>query len=553
MTLLGPVLNMMSRNDKNDAQTNPLPPASASNAFIPQSTSLTTPQTSISIWRKVYNILTWVPPRCRWDPDKPPQFSISMNILFAFAAGFTVANLYYSHPILNILAQDFGVKYEKVAQIPTVMQAGYAAGLLFLCPLGDLLPRRPFVIGLVLFTATMWLGLCITKSLAVFTAISFIVAITTVTPQLMLPLVGDLAPPHRRATALSIVVSGLMLGILVARVLSGTMTNFVTWRSVYWMSLGLQYLIFVMLWLFMPDYPSTNPTGLNYFQLLWSILVMLTKHPVLVQACVTGFFTSSTFTCFWTTLTFLLAGPPYRYDPLTVGLFGLIGIAAMCFGPLYARLVTDRFVPHLSVLAGEALCLAGICFGTYIGRFNISGPILQAALLDFGMQTAQIANRSAIYAIEPKRRNGVNTAFMVFTFCGQLMGTAAGSHIYARGGWIASGSASVGFIGCAVLTMCVRGPWEKKWVGWRGGWSMIKKDKKSADGKTAEVAHHVREKGDEEVGRREFGEEEKVLAELAAEGGNEEPLKEGSEVEKERVSEKSGRSSGEDEIKPVKI
>lgn len=109
-----------------------------------------------SKWDKVYNTLTYCPPRCRWDPNKPPQFSMSMNVLFAFAAGFTVANLYYNHPILNILARDFGVRYEQVAQIPTVMQAGYAAGLLFLCPLGDLLPRRPFVCGLVFFTATMW-------------------------------------------------------------------------------------------------------------------------------------------------------------------------------------------------------------------------------------------------------------------------------------------------------------------------------------------------------------------------------------------------------------
>jgi len=109
-----------------------------------------------SKWDKVYDTLTYCPPRCRWDPNEPPQFSMSMNVLFAFAAGFTVANLYYNHPILNILARDFGVRYEQVAQIPTVMQAGYAAGLLFLCPLGDLLPRRPFVCGLVLFTATMW-------------------------------------------------------------------------------------------------------------------------------------------------------------------------------------------------------------------------------------------------------------------------------------------------------------------------------------------------------------------------------------------------------------
>lgn len=118
-------------------------------------TSSTSP-TAPSIPRKILGILLWTPPRCRWDASQPPQFSMAMNVLFAFAAGFTVANLYYSHPILNILARDFGVPYEKVAQIPTVMQAGYAAGLLFLCPLGDLLPRRPFVVGLVGFTATLW-------------------------------------------------------------------------------------------------------------------------------------------------------------------------------------------------------------------------------------------------------------------------------------------------------------------------------------------------------------------------------------------------------------
>lgn len=105
---------------------------------------------------KIIGILTWCPPRCRWDPANPPQFSMFLNVIFGFAGAFTVANLYYNHPILNILAHDFGVAYEKVSQIPTVMQAGYAAGLLFLCPLGDALPRRPFTLGLVFFTATMW-------------------------------------------------------------------------------------------------------------------------------------------------------------------------------------------------------------------------------------------------------------------------------------------------------------------------------------------------------------------------------------------------------------
>ncbi|KAI9699888.1 MAG: hypothetical protein M1820_006950 [Bogoriella megaspora] len=486
--------------------------------------------TKHSLWKKAYEIVTWTPPRCRWNPEQPPVFSMPLNILFGFAGAFTVANLYYNHPILNILAEDFNVPYVKVSQIPTAMQAGYAAGLLFLCPLGDLLKRRPFVLLLVLFTATMWyvyeIGLCVTKSLAVFTAISSITAITTVTPQLMLPLVGDLAPPNRRASALSIVVAGFMLGILVARVLSGTITNYVTWRAVYYLSLGMQYLIFVLLWLFMPDYPSTNPGGMNYFRMLWSILEILWTSPVLVQSCIIGFFTSAPFTSYWTTLTFLLASPPYEYSSLVIGLFALIGIAAMLLSPFYARQVIDRFVPLFSVILGELISLAGICIGTYTGTFTVAGPIIQAFLLDMGLQTSQIANRSAIYSIAPKARNRVNTAFMVSTFCGQLVGTAAGNHLYAKAGWIASGSYSVGSIGMALLFCFLRGPWQEGWFGWDKGWKITKAGN-TADGIRQEKSHlapkspldKVIENGEAEKGVTEESNTVKGLEELAGEDG----------------------------------
>jgi hypothetical protein len=106
--------------------------------------------------QKIIDIVTWIPPWCRWDPAKPPKFSIWHNILFAFAGAFTVGNLYYNHPILNILARDFEVPYVTVSRIPTLMQAGYATGLLFVCPLGDLLKRRPLTLVLIAFTATMW-------------------------------------------------------------------------------------------------------------------------------------------------------------------------------------------------------------------------------------------------------------------------------------------------------------------------------------------------------------------------------------------------------------
>lgn len=106
--------------------------------------------------RTLLGTIFWTPPWCRYDPNKPPQFSLFQNVLFAFAGAFTVANLYYNHPILNILAADFHVTDIEVSRVPTLMQSGYAVGLLLICPLGDLFPRRPYTLILVFFTATLW-------------------------------------------------------------------------------------------------------------------------------------------------------------------------------------------------------------------------------------------------------------------------------------------------------------------------------------------------------------------------------------------------------------
>ncbi|KAL8916943.1 MAG: hypothetical protein Q9208_008264 [Pyrenodesmia sp. 3 TL-2023] len=400
------------------------------------------------LWRRLYAVLSYTPKRCRFDPANPPKFSTALNLLFAFAGAFTVANLYYNHPILHLLADEFSVSNERASLIPTLAQAGYAAGLV--------------------------LGLCLTSSFSIFCFLTFLTSLTTVTPQLMLPLVGDLAPPHRRASALSIVASGLLLGMLLARLLSGIVTNYTSWRTIYWLSFGLQHLILLLLWLFMPDYPSANPSLSlsSYPHVLWSILTIFIRHPLLIQACLVGFCTSTTFTNFWTTLTFLLAAPPYTYSTLVIGLFALIGIFSMLFAPLYSRLVTDRYVPLFSVILGLLFALTGTLVGTYTGRFTVAGPVVQALLLDFGAQIAQIANRAAIYDILPTARNRVNTAYMISAFVGQLTGTAVGNRVFARGGWVRSGSVSVGFLAAAMGLCLVRGPSEEGWVGWKGGWGL---------------------------------------------------------------------------------
>ncbi|EGS21257.1 uncharacterized protein CTHT_0031060 [Thermochaetoides thermophila DSM 1495] len=322
----------------------------------------------------------------------------------------------------------------------------------------------------------MWIVLCVTESFPTFQAISFICGFTTVTPQLMLPLVGDLAPPHRRASCLSIVVSGLSLGILVARILSGVLANYTHWRNIYWFGLGVQYVVLVLLYVWMPDYPSKNPGGLNYISMLAGIVKLLVTEPSLLQAAAVAFLLSAVFTSYWTTLSFLLSSPPFGYSSMVIGLFGLIGVVVIVTAPVYSRVVIDKVVPLVSAIMGLVVELVGVIVGTFAGLHHIAGPVIEAIAIDLGSQFAQIALRSLIYSIQPLARNRVNTAYMIAAFSGQLTGTAVGNRLYALGGWEYSGSCSIAFIGFALIICFLRGPRETGWVGWSGGWPILRDD-----------------------------------------------------------------------------
>ncbi|KAM0554207.1 hypothetical protein ACHAPJ_007009 [Fusarium lateritium] len=433
------------------------------------------------------------PKNCRWNDESPPALSMGQCLLYAMASGITVANLYYNQPILNKIAATFNVSYEESSQVATLLQSGYAVGLIFILPMGDILERRPFITALVFATPTMWIGLCVTNDFTVFRALSFVCGATTVTPQLMVPLVGDFAPAHRKASLLAIVTSGLMLGLLMARLLSGVVANFTSWRNIYWLACGLQYLMGVVLFCFMPDYPSTNPDGLNYFRALASIPYMMFTEPVLIQACFIAFTLSAVFTSFWTTLTFLLASPPFDYTSLQIGLFSLTALATIVSIPLIGRLI-DRFVPLLSTIGGQIMALIGAIVGTFTGNFTVAGPVIQAIGIDVGMQTAQVSNRAAIFNINPKARNRVNTAYMALAFAGQLTGTAVGNRLYASGGWKRSGGCSIAFVGLSILISLARGPRESGWIGWTGGWHPRKDKVQPAQPADEENSHREQEK-----------------------------------------------------------
>ncbi|RWA03312.1 hypothetical protein EKO27_g11793 [Xylaria grammica] len=418
--------------------------------------------------------LAWTPPWLRWNADADHELTWGLAVLFGVAGAFSVANLYYTNPILNILADDFGVSDERAALIPSVTQAGYAGGLLFVIPLGDILRRRYLVLGLVFSAALAWLGCTLTTSFPSFLGLSFLVGLLTVTPQLMFPLTVQYAPPRHKATMTSVVMSGVVLGILVARLISGIITQYTSWRTVYWLSFGLQALIFMLLFFSMKDYPIARP-GTSYPRILWRIVELPFLSPVLTQSSLIAFLVMGMFTSFWTTLTFQLADV-FHLSTLNIGLFAIGGISPVFLNPVVSRLVTSRIHTHGTLIIAILITLGTVLVGTFVGTFSLAGPIIWTFLGDLGVNTVIVANRVAVSNVDPTAHNAVNSVYMIFTFGGQLFGTAVGNTLYAKGGWTWSGALNIAQLGTALLLVIIKGPHEQGWVGWRGGWDLRKSE-----------------------------------------------------------------------------
>lgn len=286
----------------------------------------------------------------------------------------------------------------------------------------------------------------------------------------MFPLTTQYSPAKHKAMMLSLVMSGIVFGIVMARILSGVVAQFTAWRVVYWVSLGWQVLIIALLFLTMPDYPISRKST-TYPGLLLKIVKLPFEYPVLTQQSLMAFLIMGVYTNFWTTLTFQLAHV-FGLSTLSIGLFALIGLFPVLMNPLVSRLLTSRVHPSGTLLVAISAALVAACVGTFVGTFSIAGPVVWALLGDLAMNTVVVAGRMAFSGVEPDAQNAVNAVYMVFTFCGQLCGTAAGNALYARGGLRASGGMAIGMLGLGLVVCVARGPWEEGWVGWSGGWDV---------------------------------------------------------------------------------
>ncbi|HUB73127.1 MAG TPA: MFS transporter [Solirubrobacteraceae bacterium] len=367
--------------------------------------------------------------------------------LMAFACGAAVANIYYAQPLLSTIAHDFSVSDGTAGLLVTASQVGYAAGLVLLVPMGDLLERRGLITRIMLVTALALAATAASPSLAVLAACLAVVGLTSVVAQILVPLASTLAGEHERGRVVGHVMSGLLVGILVARTASGLLSELGGWRVVFGVSAAVMLGLCAVLRAALPEVRPT--TALSYPRLLRSVGRLVAEQPTLRMRMFYGTLGMGQFSVLWTTIAFLLAGPSYRYGDATIGLFGLVGLAGALAAQAAGRLA-DRGRHHhstgvffVTMLVSWALVAAG--------SSSLAALILGIALLDLGIQGAQITNQSVIYALVPQARSRITTAYMTSLFAAAAISSAAASALYEAGGWSAVSVLGGALAGAGVL------------------------------------------------------------------------------------------------------
>lgn len=349
----------------------------------------------------------------------------------AAATGIAVANLYYAQPLLDTLARAFAVPTHTAGLIVTMTQVGYAAGLMFLVPLGDLVERRRLVVTVTLCAVVALAGAALSPTIGVFFIASLAVGITSVVAQVLVPFAAHLAPDHARGRVVGRVMSGLLLGILLARTVSGVMSDAFGWRSMFWLAAFLMLVLAGVLARALPADRSAERMG--YLQLLRSVLHLIRDEPQLRRRIVYGVFMFATFSALWTALPFLLAHPPFDYSDAIIGAFGLLGVAGAVTAS-FAGHAHDKGLTHR--YTGLFLATVAVAFAV-LGLFSHSvvGIIVGIVLVDLGVQGTQILNQSTIYQLRPEARSRLTTAYMTCFFAGGAVGSAAAAFAFSLAGW----------------------------------------------------------------------------------------------------------------------
>ncbi|MEK2403015.1 MFS transporter [Salmonella enterica] len=357
--------------------------------------------------------------------------SPALIVLMSVATGLAVASNYYAQPLLDTIAHHFSLSASSAGFIVTAAQLGYAAGLLFLVPLGDMFESRTLIVSMTLLAAGGMLITASSQSLSMMILGTALTGLFSVVAQILVPLAATLATPATRGKVVGTIMSGLLLGILLARTVAGLLANLGGWRTVFWVASALMALMAVALWRGLPKLKSD--THLNYPQLLGSVFSLFIHDKLLRTRAMLGCLTFANFSILWTSMAFLLAAPPFSYSEGMIGLFGLAG-AAGALGARPAGGFADKGKSHLTTTFGLLLLLLS-WLAIWLGHTSVLALIIGILVLDLTVQGVHITNQTVIYRLHPDARNRLTAGYMTSYFIGGAAGSLISASAWQHAGW----------------------------------------------------------------------------------------------------------------------
>lgn len=369
------------------------------------------------------------------DQDKitsPASKPVSRFVigLMAVSAGITVANIYYNQPILKEISADLKSTETQAGMVSMLSQIGYGLGLFFLTPLGDKIDKKKLILSLQVLLVASLLLVTLTRSIFELWALSLLISLFSVSVQVIMPMAAGL-DARNRGKNVGTIFTGVLIGILAARVFSGSIAEWFGWRFVYLISAVAVGAVTVLLKIKLPSV-KTPFTG-NYLKLLGSALQQIKRFPLLRRVSVIGMLQFGLFCSFWTTLTFHLSGEPFNFSSDIIGLFGLVAIAGALLAPVFGKGMDRGESKRVRFLAVAMMIVSILLMIVW----PVSVPILVVSvlLLDIGAQAIQVTNVAMIYTLDESSHSRINTIYMTSFFTGGALGTLIGIFCWKFGGW----------------------------------------------------------------------------------------------------------------------
>lgn len=361
------------------------------------------------------------------------KLSTPILLLMAVACGLCAGGNYFNQPLLNSIVEHLEMSDASASLTVTVAQVSYTIGLLFIVPLGDMLERRRLVVGLMVLAAIGQLisGLAI-NSFMLFSGVA-IAGLFSVAAQVLVPTAAMLAAPGQSGRAVGIVMSGLLMGILLARSAAGILSSIGGWQTIYLVSASLMLVVALALWHTLPY--SRNPQVISYFNILGSMLTLLKTHPVLRTRSLFAALIFASVSCLFSTMALMLAGPQYQLNDSQIGLVGLAGVAGALMAS-YTGQLYDKGYGTLIPRLGLVLIL--LSWGMlYLGHASLWWFLSGMIVIDLALQSIHICNQTTIYSLTSEARSRINAVYMSSYFSGAALGSILGAIAWSSGGWSA--------------------------------------------------------------------------------------------------------------------